>query len=165
MCGADAIKFAADVMLGKLARWLRILGYDTFYNPTFSAIELLKIAQDENRVLLTRNKHLLSQANSVQHLWVESNHPKAQLKQVIAAFELDTSSYIFRLCTLCNVEVHLLPKDEVPNNIPEPIRTDTEIFYQCPRCLRVYWKGSHIKRFREFLDSLQHFNPEQHFYL
>jgi len=153
-CEADAIKFAVDVMLGKLARWLRILGYDTFYNPNLSAMELLKIARDENRLLLTRNKHLLSQADSVQHLLVESNHPKVQLKQVIVTFNLDTSSYIFRLCTLCNTEVHPLPKDKLPDNIPKSIRDGTEFFYQCPHCLRVYWKGSHIKRFREFLNSL-----------
>jgi len=148
------ITFAADAMLGRLARWLRVLGYDTLYNPHIPIHELVKIAQREKRLLLTRNRGA-AQEFPDQTLFIPEQRPKDQLRFLIQRFQLDTRGYIFSRCVLCNVMVQRIPREEAAPHVPGPILESQSVFYRCPVCSKVYWEGSHLKRVRQWIDAVE----------
>ena len=152
------IRFVADVMLGRLARWLRVLGYDTLYDPGVPRFLLPVEARREGRILLTRSPRLLQEHPDVEAYLVHPDRPKEQLIQVIDHFGLGTD-WIFSRCTLCNRPVEQVALEEVKNDVPEAVRKMNVAVYRCSGCGKVYWEGSHIQRFREFLRGLRLF-PE-----
>ena len=148
------IRFIADGMLGKLARWLRLLGYDTMFQPDRSKEELSLLAACESRVFLTRDKNFTERNWPFPTLYIFSEDPKDQLKQVVNNLNLDPVSHRFSLCSLCNVLVERVEKRTVVDSVPDSIWKRENIFWRCPCCGRVYWKGGHWKRIEEWLDGL-----------
>jgi len=148
------MKFIVDVMLGKLAKWLRILGYDTEYDSQFTDEELFFRAHQERRILLTRDRQLSQRMNPDCTLLITGLFPPQQVKQVVEYFNLDTQSAIFSRCTLCNSLVTTIPKQSVQGKVPDYVFQTTDQFYFCPTCVKIYWPGSHIKQVREALKSL-----------
>ncbi|HHM24220.1 MAG TPA: hypothetical protein ENJ23_04185 [Bacteroidetes bacterium] len=156
MRSPEDIRFVADVMLGRLARWLRVLGYDTLYDPHVPRFLLPVEAKRENRILLTRSSRLIEEHPEVESFLVRPDRPPLQLLEVVRHFDLGTR-WLFSRCTLCNQLVERVPLEAVRDQVPEAVqRMDTE-FYRCPGCGKVYWEGSHIRRFQEFLARLQEF--------
>jgi uncharacterized protein with PIN domain len=109
------MKFVADVMLGKLARWLRILGFDTVYGNRAEDRELLQTAWRDRRVLLTRDHRLLESAKNIRGLLVESDDWRAQLVQVLGAFELRLGARPFSRCLACNARLKRLSRKDARN--------------------------------------------------
>ena len=143
-------RFAADAMLGRLARWLRALGFDTSYDAALADAALVRLAQDEGRVLLTRDRHLLRELRPMRAHEVRQDDPLAQLRELVAALDLPAPADLFTRCMLCN-GVLSPPLQErewaplVPPGLVEirgPVRC-------CPACGKVYWHGSHVRRMRE----------------
>ncbi|MCX7757675.1 MAG: Mut7-C RNAse domain-containing protein [candidate division WOR-3 bacterium] len=140
-----SIKFLADFMLGKLARELRILGFDTEYlaydkltdKTPFGA---LKIAQNENRILLTRNKKL---KNSPQVFFIESEIVQEQVIQVLTHFKLHKDIKLGSRCLICNSLLNPIPKETVKGRVPYYIYKTQNEFVFCARCQKIYWAGSH----------------------
>ena len=150
----DEITFVCDMMVGRLARWLRIFGYDTLYDPEKPVRDWVPLLLEERRVLLTRNRQIAPELPPELYFWVEPNQPDAQIRQVIEAFELDVQSHLFSRCLLCNVPVVPAEKAEVRDKIPPRVwQTHTE-FWRCPHCGRVYWQGSHLKRVKEHIRNI-----------
>jgi len=147
----DEISFAADMMVGRLARWLRILGYDTLYNPEKSVQEWIPVVVADDRILLTRNRKIEGQLPKKNYYFVEPNDPREQLAELIERFQLDTERFLFRLCLLCNVPVVPVAKKEIVGQVPPLVFETHQEFWRCPACGRIYWRGSHLKRIREFL--------------
>src|SRR5215831_881111 len=106
------MKFIADVMVGKLARWLRILGFDVAYSNKFDDDELLRIAEEENRIILTRDRGLASRRMTARCLLIESDNYKEQVRQVITDFSLERFE-IFSRCIECNSELQQVDKEDV----------------------------------------------------
>ena len=148
------IRFIADGMLGKPARWLRLLGYDTVFRPERSKEELCLLAACENRVFLTRDRNFTKRNWPFQTFYIASENPKEQLKQVINDFQLDFISYRFLLCSICNVPVEHVEKEKIIENVPSGVLERENVFWKCPSCGRVYWKGGHWKRIEEWLNKL-----------
>ena len=146
-------RFAADAMLGRLARWLRVLGFDTTYNAVLSDHDLVRLADDEGRILLTRDRHLLRDLRPELAHEVRQDDPLDQLREVIAVLDLPAPPELFTRCMLCNAVLpppleekaaaQLLPP--AVRGIPGPVR-------RCAACDRVYWHGSHVRRMRETLE-------------
>ncbi len=132
-------------MLGRLATWLRILGYDAEYFPGEDPA-LLRHAWDEGRVLLTRDTHLLRRRRLPPHLFIQSDHVAEQLRQVVEALHLDPAQPAGRRCPRCNVTLEPRAKAEVEGRVPDFVWSHHEEFWSCPRCQRVYWAGSHRQR-------------------
>jgi len=149
------MRFIVDVMLGSLAKWLRILGHDTLYNPSFSDDELFFKAHLENRVLLTRDKELAARVREDLCLYIQSKKLKDQLKQVFTCFPNFSEENIFTRCVLCNNLVKPVPKNEVRGRVPEYVFNSVEIFYYCNKCDKIYWEGSHIEHVKSFLIELR----------
>lgn len=162
-------KFIADAMLGRLARWLRILGFDTLYYPDISDSRLLKIARQEGRFILTRDTHFLRIKNLKDYLIIKSNNTLDQLREIITALHInipllynDIKKFNIGRCVKCNgVLINITGKKAVKGLVPEHIYIQCSRFLRCQDCSSIYWEGSHIKRFR---DELIHhlFDRNQH---
>ncbi len=142
------MKFIADVMLGRLARWLRLLGFDTFYSNKISDIELLKIAKEQDRLVLTRDTHFLRFKNFRDYLFINSNETINQLVEVIKFFGI--KEFGPSRCVKCNgILLDAADKSEVSNIVPEYVYIKNNKFSRCKKCSSVYWQGSHVQRFKE----------------
>lgn len=150
----DGPRFAVDAMLGRLARWLRVLGYDTWYHESVEDPLLVRLADEEERVLLTRDRHLLRELRPARALEVRQDDPLLQLQQVVDALALEPPSELFTRCLLCNAPLLVLPDDEAQALLPPGVRGIAGGVRQCPVCGRVYWGGSHVRRMRAALERV-----------
>ena len=140
------MRFICDDNLGRLARYLRILGFDTHFDESIDDIALLRIAASEERYLLTRDHKLLSK--SVPHgiLILENDNPLNQLSIVIQKLNLKIDTdLMFNRCSRCNGFCHIVDKRTISEEVFPFILKTQEIIKQCPTCRRFYWKGSHYK--------------------
>ena len=139
-------------MLGRLARWLRVLGYDTIYDPALDDRAIVALANAEDRVVLTRDRRLLRDLRPARQLEIISERPLEQLGAVIDACALEPPTELFTRCLLCNTILDELPRDESRLLLPPKSRDLPGPIRRCPHCGRVYWLGSHARRMRETLD-------------
>lgn len=141
------MRFIADAMLGKLAKWLRILGYDTVYYGGGDDLGLIQAAAAEDRFILTRDTRLVKRLARDGHLFIRDNDPMAQLAQVVSELGLDASGAGFLTrCTVCNGTLDSVDKAEVRGLVPEYTYSDANVFLRCPSCGRLYWEGTHKAR-------------------
>jgi len=148
------IRFAADRMLGRLAKMLRLLGYDTLYSAQFTAEKLREIARQADRFILTRGavtKRFPVLANVYR---VESEYPVEQLREVVTEFSLDTKSGLWTRCTLCNGPILLVDRQEAEESVKPKVFELYDEFFRCSGCGHFYWRGSHTKRVLEHLDAI-----------
>lgn len=146
------MKFIADSMLGSLAKWLRILGYDTLYFPNLDDDELAYRAMAEDRVLLTRDQEL-ARRRGIKALLIKSASLEEQILQVFKELKLETNN-CFSRCPVCNEPLKSVEKGSVREKVPLYVFQTYEQFSLCPGCHRVYWRGSHWQRMKELLDRL-----------
>ncbi len=139
-------------MLGRLARWLRILGYDTLYNPRWPDDELARRARAEGRILLTRDR-ALAHRPGLRALLVESERLEAQLAQVAHTLGLDAAGYLSR-CPACNDLLETVPRSWAWGYVPPYTFVTQHEFRLCPTCNRFYWRGTHSERMGEVLARL-----------
>ena len=135
--------FAADVMLGRTARWLRLLGCDTFYRPSIGNDELLFKSLLEGRILLTRDTNLARRAGAAAYL-VRSNDLWGQLREICAQFGLAHVLTLER-CSVCNGELTEVEKDSIAGTVPAYTFLTHDKFFQCANCGKVFWEGSHVR--------------------
>jgi uncharacterized protein len=141
----QTVSFAADRMLGKLARWLRIMGQDVIYGPHLSGYGLIRAARAEQRLILTRDRSL-KRKQPPDFLLIESDHYREQLRQVVQACGLDPTARAFTRCLECNTVLVPRAKDSVEKLVPPYVFSTQEKFFSCPRCRRVYWPATHHER-------------------
>jgi uncharacterized protein with PIN domain len=156
------MRFIADSMLGRLARWLRLLGFDTYYTTHIEDSLLIEIAREEKRVLLTRDTRLVKRKGMGEFLLLKENDTFAQLKKVIEVFGLlpedrdDPCPVCFIRCSLCNSLLDDIPKEDAKDHVPEYVYRTSENFRKCPACGKFYWKGTHhellLKKLKTILD-------------
>jgi uncharacterized protein with PIN domain len=138
------MKFIADIMLGRLATWLRLLGYDTTYLPNVDDPELARIARTEDRILLTRDVEL-TRRRGIHFVLIESDQPDEQVHQVFRARKL-TAREAFSRCAECNHRLESVSKESVRGSVPPYVFQTQERFRRCANCGRVYWRGTHWAR-------------------
>jgi uncharacterized protein with PIN domain len=149
---ADRPRFVADEMLGSLARWLRMMGYDTAYERDRKDSAVLERATKEGRILLTRDWELSQRARD-RGFYVESDDLDQQLRQVVVAFHLEAHVAMDR-CTACNGQLERVPKGAIADLIPKATYETHDEFYRCRSCGKVYWKGSHWNNIAHRIDGL-----------
>jgi uncharacterized protein len=150
------MKVVCDQMLGSLATWLRFLGIDTFYaTDQLHDDELLKRASDEQRVLITRDKELIIRAEkrSLQVISITSIDLDEQLSQVLSKISYDPNAILTR-CSLCNRHLDSIDKKDILGRVPKKIYESHHEFWICPKCERIYWKGSHYDKIMKKIKSL-----------
>ena len=147
------LHFLADAHLGGLARFLRMLGFDTFYENGLSDRAILEIAARERRIVLTRDRELLKCRELARGCFVHARKPEAQLKEVATRFGLEAHLLPFTLCLHCNLRLEAVEREAAARCVPERIFERYATFVRCPGCKRIYWEGSHWQRMREALGA------------
>ncbi len=145
------MKFLCDQMLGTLAKWLRIYGFDTFYaNSEIDDSELITISKKENRILISRDKKLLQRARreNLKTIEIKTTEINEQIVKAISDKKIDYSKVLSR-CILCNTTVDEIKKYEVKGKVPKKVFDNNETFWFCPKCKKIYWKGSHYENMVE----------------
>ena len=137
------MRFIVDCMLGKLAKWLKILGFDALYFSKIEDGDLMALAQKEGRVLLSRDNGLIGKSCNIKTLFIESEDWNTQVEQVLNEFELWEDVSPYSRCIECNVELRDLPKKKARNLVTPFVFEQAESFALCPECGRVFWKGTH----------------------
>jgi len=149
------MKFALDRPLGKLAKWLRILGFDALYWRGDEG-ELLERARAEGRVLITKTRRLAEGAEGLKVLFLEEDNPFFQLRRVMEALGLKAESgRVFSRCLRCNTPLQEVSPEEVQGEVPDYVFRTQDRFSRCPSCGKVFWPGSHYERMLELLRELE----------
>lgn len=149
------MKFIADCMLGKLARWLRLLGYDTAYDTFAEDAHLLKRAISENRVLLTRDGPLARRAPKDMCLYIDYGNLDDQVAQLVVQLGISLDGEPFTRCLTCNTLIRPLKREDAKKRVPDYIYTTVDTFFECTDCLNVYWHGTHVDRMGERLTRIR----------
>lgn len=139
-------RFLADRMVGRLGKWLRIVGYDTAYLPQLSPQGLLREGRRQGRILLTRDTRLLREKDAPPLLFIRDNHFREQLKQVIAAYHLTPMALIFSRCSECNQVLEVIAKETIRDLVPGYVWQTQDAFHRCAECHRIYWGATHKLR-------------------
>jgi uncharacterized protein with PIN domain len=147
-------KFVLDVHLGKLARSLRMLGFDTLYENNYTDKAIAEIVEKEKRIVLTRDIGLLKHKTIDWGYWLRSQQSEEQMAEVIRYFNLQTKFQPFTRCLACNGMIEKVSKERVADKLPPKTRKFFDEFFQCQSCRRIYWKGSHYERMQQFLSRL-----------
>ncbi len=137
------MKFVADCMLGKLAKWLKILGFDTAYFSKIEDDDLLIVAQNESRILLTRDNGLIERSKNIHSLFIDSEKWTEQIQQVLKEFNLKKKIKSNSRCIQCNTVLKPLQKEQSQNLVTPFVYNNADVFSLCPECGRVFWKGTH----------------------
>jgi len=147
-------RFVADVHLGKLARHLRMAGFDTLWSNDWDDDQIVRCSLAEHRTVLTRDKGMLRRREVERGYFVRATESEAQLAEVVRALQLENLVAPFIRCRECNEVLEDVPKETVIDRLPEKVRGCYDRFKRCPGCDRVYWEGTHFARMQGVLSRL-----------
>jgi uncharacterized protein with PIN domain len=152
-----AVKFIVDVNTGKVARWLRMMGYDTLLFTDKDDGKMVKIGVQQNRILVTRDCQVMQRklvtTGKLKAILVESTDPKLQLKQVVRILNLDYRFQPFSRCIQCNQPLIERTRDEVRNHVPPHVFEIQTQYMECPKCRHLYWQGTHWSAMSKELEN------------
>ncbi len=147
-------KFVLDVHLGKLANFLRMLGFDTLYRNHADDDELAEISSREERILLSRDRGLFKRSIVIYGYYVRETNPEKQLEEVLRRFNFMDKIQPFRVCINCNTNLEPVAKETVIDLIPPKARERYDTFSRCPSCSQIFWKGTHYEKMQKFIADL-----------
>jgi uncharacterized protein with PIN domain len=152
------VKFLADGMMGKLARWLRMLGQDVIYSVKFNDSELLELAKKEDRILLTKDFELYKRAiiRGLDAYYVEGKSGSEHLAEVAKRYNLSLMIDMDKSnCPICNTKLSAIPKEQLQGEIEKNTFTYYDKFWKCPNCGQIYRQGAHWKQINNTLTEAQ----------
>jgi len=151
-------KFVVDINVGRLAKWLRALGYDAVLLPDADDGELVRVALRDRRVILTRDRRMLERrvvaTGQLRALLIKHEDLKEQLRQVVRSFGLNSQGGFSR-CIRCNQPLAPLPRESAAARVPPYVYQTQREFMECPSCHRVYWRGTHWTNMLKELSELE----------
>ncbi len=150
----DEPRFLADVHLGRLVRYLRLLGLDCYYEEPWDDAILAETCARENRIMLTRDRGLLKRRCIDHGFFLRSDQPLEQAQEVLGRLDLARFIAPFSRCVACSRRLQAVRKEDIADRIPPGTRRNYERFYQCEGCGKVYWRGAHYGKLQEQLDEL-----------
>ncbi|HEY46384.1 MAG: twitching motility protein PilT [Anaerolineae bacterium SM23_ 63] len=143
--------FVVDTHLGRLAGYLRMLGFDTLYRNDFADDELARISSHQSRILLTKDRGLLKRSKVTHGYFVREIHPRAQLTEVLRRFDLVGLIIPFQRCIRCNGMLTPVDKEEIIDQLQPETRQYYDEYRRCEDCARIYWRGSHYQRMQQLI--------------
>ncbi|MGD2058911.1 MAG: Mut7-C RNAse domain-containing protein [Anaerolineales bacterium] len=150
----DPIRFVLDMHLGRLAAYLRMLGFDCLYWTDAADDRLAQVSHDQRRVLLTRDRGLLKRSIVTYGYWVRHTQPRAQLREVVDHYQLRDAVHPFSRCMRCNGILEPVEKRAVAARLPAGVRNNYDRFRICLECGRIYWRGSHYERMQGLIGNV-----------
>ena len=148
-------KFIADVHLGRLVRYLRMMGFDVLYKNDFVDDEIVTLSLIETRAILTRDRGILKRSEVTHGYWIRSTKVKEQVIEVLKRFDLRNIIEEFSRCIKCNTMLKSISKSEIINELPPKVSKSQTEFSRCPACKKNYWKGTHYQRMLSFIQSVK----------
>ena len=145
------VRFVLDGHLGKLARALRLLGFDAEYSREVQDHELIARSLAEKRIILTRDRGLLRTGAATRGYWVRATDPREQAAEVLDRFDLRGSARPFTRCTVCNGDLVAVAREEAALEAPPRVYERCDEYRRCARCGKLYWKGTHVARLEAFV--------------
>lgn len=146
------VRLITDRSLGRLSKWLRLLGYDTVYYRGEADRTFLRKAEKEGRVVVTRKRDLAGRSHPGPVIILREDRVEQQLQEVLRRLSVQPDpSRFFRRCLLCNDELGEVDRDRVSGLVPDYVWRQGPVFRQCPRCRKIYWPGTHRDRALQFL--------------
>ena len=168
LCSGRAmeVKFVADNNVGKLARWLRLIGYDTLLFQKKDDNQMIETALNEDRMILTKDSQFIRRrlvtSGRLRAIHIEQDDPRIQVREVVQALNLNYHFKPFSLCLECNQELMAREKEEVGKRVPTHVfKTQTQ-YMECPTCHRIYWRGTHWQAMVKRLQELQSTAGDNH---
>lgn len=149
------MKFIADCHFGRLAKYLRLMGYDTLYFDQIGDDALLQLARKEDRIILTRDREL-AERGKTRCRYIGAQQSIAQLREANSHFDLKKHARPFTRCMRCNTLLQPVDKTVIASEIPPKVKTHFEHFDRCPTCGRIYWHGDHYRHMKTFLENFEH---------
>jgi hypothetical protein len=141
-------------MLGRLARWLRFLGFDVLYFPDIDDGQVVRISREQDRTILTRDTGLLKRKSVGEPVFIESDHASEQILELRDKLDFSNAAPRGR-CVACNGSLsEVARKEDVRNAVPDYVYLNFQEFMKCDSCGKVYWKGTHYKEFGEKIEAL-----------
>lgn len=140
------MKFIADVMLGRLAKRLRLLGFDVLYGRTLNDNEIIRLSLEQDRMILTRDTALAARPLAKNHLFVSVDRVQEQIEQVLSTFPHEMPDAPLTRCSECNELLVRIAREEAQDLVPHHVYENKDLFLRCPRCKRTYWHGTHVMR-------------------
>ncbi len=152
------LKFICDSHLGKLSKYLRMLGFDTLFANQNSIDQIIELSLSQNRIILSRNHRLVKHRLVTRSLWVRSFDPLEQIRDVVFQLDLQNSISPLTRCIVCNGRLEKIGKDKIQNRLEEETANNFNDFYICRQCGKIYWKGSHYNNMLTLIETqiLQH---------
>lgn len=147
-------RFILDTHLGRLASYLRMMGFDTLYRNDYPDDELAEVSNAEQRILLTRDVGLLKRALVIHGYYVRNTNPRKRLHEVAQRYQLADQIQPFQYCLKCNGLLHAVNKADIRDQISDKTAEFYEDFHQCDSCEQIYWKGSHYIKMEKLLDEV-----------
>ncbi len=148
------MKFIVDSMAGKLAKWLRLLGFDAVYERSGDIDKIVERAEREGRIILTRNTRFLDVKTDAEIFFLDTEKTYEQVKEVVKHFDLARRIKPFSRCIECNELLEHIDKKKVKGRVPYHIYKIHDTFTYCPGCKRIYWSGSHRTKLEERIKKL-----------
>lgn len=148
-------KFILDTHLGRLAAYLRMMGFDTLYRNDYPDDELAQVSHDENRILLTRDLGLLKRSLVIYGYFVRNTDPKKRISEIAQRFQLLDDVRPFHYCMKCNGLLAPVEKANILERLSPKTATHFEDFHQCQACEQIYWQGSHYEQMQDFMADIQ----------
>ena len=151
-------KFICDVHLGKLARYLRMLGFDVLYKNSFEDEEITTISLKERRAILTRDLGILKRSEITHGYFLRSDIVETQTEEVVKRFDLQKLIKEFTRCLDCNNQLIQVSKEKIINTLPEKVAEFQKEFHKCPECGKLYWRGTHHQKMLTFVQKIKTIN-------
>ncbi|MGB8491498.1 MAG: Mut7-C RNAse domain-containing protein [Bacteroidales bacterium] len=146
--------FVLDVHLGRLAKYLRLCGFDTLFEAGLTDPDIIEVSVREKRIILTRDRGLLKNKKVTHGYWIRSSMPRGQLTEVLERFDLKNNLNPFTRCLECNGELIPVTKEKVAGRLMPQTRELFNDFRICTVCGKVYWEGSHYESMRKFIRKI-----------
>jgi uncharacterized protein with PIN domain len=150
------MKFICDAHLGKLVKLLRLCGFDSLCDAELDDADIIELALQDKRIILTRDKQLLKNKKVSHGYWIRSTESYEQLKEVLLKFDLKRKTTPFTRCMECNGEIHQVSKSDILDKLETNTRRYYRKFMECPDCGRLYWNGSHYNNMKKRLKTILH---------
>jgi uncharacterized protein with PIN domain len=148
-------KFIVDEHLGKLARYLRMLGFDTLYKNNYNGGELIEISLREKRAILTKDRNVLKRSEVTHGYFVRGLDVENQVREIIKRFDLKKEINEFSRCMECNGLLQSVKKETIIDQIPPKVANWQDTFFKCSKCNKIYWQGTHHQKMNSFIQSLK----------
>lgn len=151
------MKFIVDNNVGKLTKWLRMMGYDTLFFDGRDDWEMVRTALAEGRVILTRDTQIMKRgvvtSGRLKAVLIQSDEPEQQIRQVVETLNLDCQSGLFTICLECNQPLKESSQQQVRDRVPPYVFQTQNQYVECPACHRIYWRGSHWQAMTKKLEK------------